>query len=95
MPSPPDGLVWLASYPKAGNTWLRLLLANLLADREEPTDINAIRLAGGLAIVQDPHDAEVHNVPTTIVAAHPYPCLSLCEIAATLSTWCSIPIMEG
>lgn len=25
-------IVWLASYPKSGNTWLRLLLANLSAD---------------------------------------------------------------
>jgi two-component system, chemotaxis family, protein-glutamate methylesterase/glutaminase len=57
--------------------------------------LRAIRLAGGLAIVQDPHDAVVHKVPTTIAAAHPYPCLSLSEIAAKLSTWCSIPIMEG
>lgn len=25
------GFVWLASYPKSGNTWLRVLLANVLA----------------------------------------------------------------
>lgn len=29
---------WLASYPKSGNTWLRLLLANI--GREEPVSIN-------------------------------------------------------
>jgi aryl sulfotransferase len=46
MPSPPDGLVWLASFPKAGNTWLRVLLTNVLADHEQPTDINTVRLAG-------------------------------------------------
>ena len=26
----PPGLVWLASYPKSGNTWMRILLTNLL-----------------------------------------------------------------
>lgn len=39
------GPVWLASYPKSGNTWLRLLLSNLLWGREGPEDINALRLA--------------------------------------------------
>ncbi len=34
------GPVWLVSYPKSGNTWLRLLLANLLSGRHEPEDIN-------------------------------------------------------
>ncbi|MFZ2403631.1 MAG: sulfotransferase domain-containing protein [Methylobacter sp.] len=37
-------IIWLASYPKSGNTWLRLLLANLLADKEEAVDINEIDL---------------------------------------------------
>jgi len=34
------GFVWLASYPKSGNTWLRLFLENLLADGDRPCDIN-------------------------------------------------------
>src|SRR5690348_10690204 len=29
-------IVWLASYPKSGNTWLRAFLANLIANRAEP-----------------------------------------------------------
>ncbi|NBV25364.1 MAG: sulfotransferase domain-containing protein [Proteobacteria bacterium] len=36
------GIVWLASYPKSGNTWFRIFLANLLADQPEPVDINAV-----------------------------------------------------
>jgi hypothetical protein len=36
------GIVWLASYPKSGNTWFRVFLANLLADTPEPVDINAL-----------------------------------------------------
>jgi aryl sulfotransferase len=38
-------IIWLASYPKSGNTWMRILLANYLADRDEPVDINS--LGGG------------------------------------------------
>jgi aryl sulfotransferase len=37
-------IVWLASYPKSGNTWLRLLLANLLSCKAEAADINEINL---------------------------------------------------
>ena len=29
-------IVWLASYPKSGNTWIRAFLANLVANRSEP-----------------------------------------------------------
>jgi len=29
-------IVWLASYPKSGNTWLRAFLANLVANRADP-----------------------------------------------------------
>ncbi len=39
------GPVWLVSYPKSGNTWLRLLLSNLLSEREQPADINDPGLA--------------------------------------------------
>ena len=38
-------IVWLASYPKSGNTWLRAVLTNYLRDDGEPASINA--LAGG------------------------------------------------
>ena len=39
-----NGIVWLASYPKSGNTWLRLLLSNLLSGKDVPEDINMITL---------------------------------------------------
>jgi hypothetical protein len=32
-------IVWLASYPKSGNTWLRAFLANLVANRREPVPL--------------------------------------------------------
>lgn len=36
------GIIWLASYPKSGNTWLRAFLANLYLNPAEPADINAL-----------------------------------------------------
>jgi hypothetical protein len=42
MPPARPTLVWLASYPKSGNTWLRLFLANYLLDRTDPFPINQI-----------------------------------------------------
>jgi hypothetical protein len=35
-------IIWLASYPKSGNTWLRVFLHNLFRDPREPYDINRI-----------------------------------------------------
>lgn len=35
-------IVWLASYPKSGNTWLRAFLHNLLRNVDEPYDINRL-----------------------------------------------------
>lgn len=46
--------VWLASYPKSGNTWLRMLIANLRA--ESPADINALPERGGIASARAPFD---------------------------------------
>lgn len=37
-----QGIYWLASYPKSGNTWMRILLSNLLYPEKAPVDINAI-----------------------------------------------------
>lgn len=33
-------IIWLASYPKSGNTWFRAFLANLLNPKNSPADIN-------------------------------------------------------
>lgn len=35
-----NGIFWLASYPKSGNTWLRALLTNYLSATDQPADIN-------------------------------------------------------
>ena len=44
-PQPKSGLVWLASYPKSGNTWTRAFLSNLasiIEGEEEELDVNSI-----------------------------------------------------
>lgn len=35
-------IVWLASYPKSGNTWFRVFLTNLFSDQDIPISINEL-----------------------------------------------------
>jgi hypothetical protein len=46
--------IWLASYPKSGNTWFRILLANLAAT--EPVGINDLPAESGIASAREPFD---------------------------------------
>ncbi len=39
---PVYGVLWLASYPKSGNTWMRAFLANYLANGDRPLPINRL-----------------------------------------------------
>ncbi len=41
-PVPKASIVWLASYPKSGNTWARIFLANYLANAQKPVSINSV-----------------------------------------------------
>ena len=38
------GIIWLASYPKSGNTWLRIFLENLFRNSRTPVDINDLNV---------------------------------------------------
>ena len=42
MPSK-SGIYWLASYPKSGNTWFRIVLANLMNASTAPVDLNQLQ----------------------------------------------------
>lgn len=35
-------ILWIASYPKSGNTWIRAFLQNYLENKQTPIDINTI-----------------------------------------------------
>jgi hypothetical protein len=48
--------IWLASYPKSGNTWFRMLMANLSAKDGKPVDINDLPERGGIASARGPFD---------------------------------------
>ena len=37
---PNKGIFWLASYPKSGNTWFRMVLANVLNQSNTPVPLN-------------------------------------------------------
>ena len=36
------GIIWIASYPKSGNTWLRIFIENLFKNTTEPARINEL-----------------------------------------------------
>ncbi|HUE10897.1 MAG TPA: sulfotransferase domain-containing protein [Steroidobacteraceae bacterium] len=48
--------IWLASYPKSGNTWFRMLVANLFAKDGKPVDINDLPERSGIASARGPFD---------------------------------------
>ncbi len=48
--------IWLASYPKSGNTWFRMLVANLSAKDDKPADINNLPERSGIASARGPFD---------------------------------------
>ncbi|HWD25912.1 MAG TPA: sulfotransferase domain-containing protein [Rhizomicrobium sp.] len=50
-----NGVIWLASYPKSGNTWMRLLLS-AFSDKGERLDINEMSERGGIASARAPFD---------------------------------------
>ncbi len=52
-------ITWLASYPKSGNTWLRILLEALTGESDQPVSINAIERVNGHASNRLLFDAHV------------------------------------
>jgi aryl sulfotransferase len=50
--------VWLASYPKSGNTWFRVFLTNFLRDGDVPVNINDLADAP-MASARAPFDTAV------------------------------------
>jgi len=49
-------IVWLASYPKSGNTWLRALLANYLLDTPQPVPLDRLGKFAPAEASRSPYD---------------------------------------
>lgn len=47
------GFYWISSYPKSGNTWMRLLLASLIAGGMPPDFSKTVDFAGAVAAVSE------------------------------------------
>ncbi len=39
-------IIWLASYPKSGNTWIRSFLVSLLFTKDGGSDLSNLNLIG-------------------------------------------------
>jgi len=70
-PAVPGGFVWLASYPKSGNTWLRLALESLVG-RGRAVDLSGTvgrrfsPLVGGLGDMAMELDVEIGELPAAL-----------------------------
>jgi hypothetical protein len=80
-------IVWIASYPKSGNTWVRMLLANLLNSQDSPFPINelgsfcpTIRLLDNIAQVMP--DGQPPAAPRDIVYGQHLMHLSIARLGA-------------
>jgi hypothetical protein len=58
-------IVWLASYPKSGNTWTRVFMANYVANPSKPLPINDVYKFGmGDSIADSYHRVAGHRINT-------------------------------
>lgn len=48
-PPGPGRIVWLASYPKSGNTWVRFVLGHLLGQAKSNGNINELAIRDGIS----------------------------------------------
>ena len=54
-------IIWLASYPKSGNTWLRFYIISLLMGKKTTLNLNHLR-----AIINYPHSTQFDNLVTDL-----------------------------
>src|SRR4051794_7170262 len=66
-------IVWLASYPRSGNTWLRVFLSNLAAPDDTVADINNLAVSGSASDRAPVDDAL--GVESSDLAAEEIDCL--------------------
>lgn len=64
-------ILWLVSFPKSGNTWMRAFLANYLADGKEPVSLGQLPNHGV---------SDAHGWPYEKLTGQPHQSLSEAEI---------------
>ena len=64
------GIVWLASYPKSGNTYARMLLHNYLYGETTDTEVIAERIPGIHSLVGNNFELKLESDETRIVKSH-------------------------
>jgi len=60
-----NGIIWLASYPKSGNTWFRVFLTNLRGEDDGPAQINRLNsmpIASARGIFDDEAGVEASDL---------------------------------
>ena len=63
-------IVWLASYPKSGNTWIRLFIANYITNSERAVSINELfRFGTGDVLARHYEAASGGTIDTTAIEA--------------------------
>lgn len=58
-------IIWLASYPKSGNTWTRTFLLNLLLNARQPRSVNDLPKISPSDVVRDLYSAVDDSDPAT------------------------------
>jgi Sulfotransferase domain len=64
------GIVWLASYPKSGNTYARMLLHNYLYGETTDTEVVAERIPGIHSLMGNNTELKTENHEKRIVKSH-------------------------
>lgn len=62
------GIFWIASYPKSGNTWTRILLSNLVGRDDQGDDPFALNLTSGISSDRHQFD-DIVGLPSSDLSA--------------------------
>ena len=54
-------IIWLSSYPKSGNTWLRFYIISLLMGRKTELNLNHLK-----AIINYPHSSQFMDLVSNL-----------------------------
>jgi len=79
---------WLVSYPKSGNTWFRIFLANLLFPDKAPVDPNQLPISNLIASARGPFQ-EIFGFNSSLLTSEESACLRPVVDAFIARSWSS------